>query len=139
MRYVHSLAKWPDDKGWKQLAEFDQGDVPGSMTFLLPAIRGKVNKVHAFEYMYWKDKDVSKTTLKRTATGYEVKIKGFRITFSVVEEEAMQLLPYIGKYQHPDLVGAFTAIEVDDHDLVDRLCEEEGIILIGCCHYHHYK
>ena len=142
MRFVHSFVKTHHSErtGWRTPMELGE-DSPHSIAFVLPA-NGEPDDIYLCELVKLhqnRSEIVSAELVKEGNDSFLLSIGRTKLWFTVRPVSMKdRLLPYVGTLKHPDFEFPFLEIEPEDQALLDRLCEDEGLIIIGCDPETHY-
>lgn len=142
--YVHSLVKPNDSKpaGWYAPLELGD-DSPIYVSFALPLEAGnRLADAYQCEVVQIDGTRRSVTTHRLVKSGEDAFVLKLPdrgdVWFTLQSGAAGIRLPYAGKLQHADFSNPLVEIEPADQAVMDRLCNEHGLFVVGCDPFKHY-
>ncbi len=144
MAFVHGLVKTEvgGRRGWITPVELGEA-APHYVSFVIPQ-----NAKHGFFNVYTCE-TVSANEGRRERMSHELSRKGHDSFLMRINDRDLWFvvrsgskddakLPYIGTLTHHDFQSKLTEIEPETPEILDRLFEENGVIVVGCDPFIHY-
>ena len=143
MRFVHSLVKTKrgDQIGWCAPVELGEA-APHSISFVIPIDDGADDRYTCEVVKGDGDQRIviHHELIKEGRDSFFLGIGEAGLWFAVrAASKREPRLPYVGKLKHPDFTSPFAEIEPEEPSRLDRLCEDNGMIIIGCDPFTRYS
>lgn len=144
--FVHSLvrSRYKGRHGWR--APVELGDAtPHYISYVIPLDdRGELGDEYTCEVVVIAGEGRMLQSRNLVRTGIDTFLLGIspdsKLWFHVrpIHKNAGKL-PYVGTLHHDDFNLRFIEIEPDDVSQIDRLCEDQGVFIVGCDPEQHYS
>jgi hypothetical protein len=141
MRFVHSLVKTKNAEkvGWCAPIELGES-APHYVSFVIPVDDGMDDR-YICEILRGDQRNlVAHEMIREGKDSFFLAIGEMRLWFTVrPSSKKGRRLPYVGALKHADFTSLFTEIEPEEPSRLDRLCEDENVIIVGCDPFTHYS
>src|SRR5262249_13386810 len=139
--FVHSLVKTQKGEkvGWCAPIELGES-APHYISFVIP-VDEEMDDRYACEVRGGDQRMIVAHEMIRTGKdSFFLDIGDARLWFTVRPASTKgPRLPYVGQLKHADFTSWFAEIEPEDVSRLDRLCDDENLIVIGCDPFNHYS
>jgi hypothetical protein len=142
MRFVHSLVRIKNGAkaGWCTPVELGEA-APHYISFVIPVDDG-ADDSYACEVVRIDGDEREVVVYKLVKEGRDsflLRVDKAELWFTVRPvSQKERRLPYVGKLKHADFASLFTEIEPEEPSALDRLYEDEGVLVVGCDPVTHY-